>query len=66
MFIKKYTSEATSYPTIIDFNCSTPQERIDFMNLMFQEALIHDMSVIGKSLDNLQIELKEEILIEKN
>ena len=52
IFIKDDTSEATSSPTSVDFIFSTPQELSDFMILLLVEALIRDMNVIRKSLDD--------------
>ena len=58
-------SEAKSSNASTDFIWSTESEKRSFMNLLFQEAMLRELHFIGKSIEELRFDLKEELIREK-
>jgi len=57
-------SEATSSPYSIDYQWSNDAEKSTFMTLLFEEALLRNVNFVGKSLEDLRNELKDELFKE--
>ena len=64
--ITEDATEAIASHFSIDCIPNAGKEQSEFLNLLLEESLLHKVNAVGKSLEDLRIELKENVLIEKN
>ena len=60
--IKDNLIKATSLPLSINYIQSTSTEKQSFLTFLFEELLLYNINIIGKYVEELQSELKEELL----